>query len=163
MLKNPQIIIVDDHLVYRESLKSILTSMNIADIIGEASNGVEFIKILPQLKPDLVIMDIDMPQMNGIEATKKALKLFPNLKIIISSMFGDNKYRQQMNDLGIKAFVLKSGGINELEKVIQDVMNCSYLPFEPDNKIRPLTAFENDKNSEKSTVSENSQSYRNIL
>jgi DNA-binding NarL/FixJ family response regulator len=67
-------------------------------------------------------MDIDMPQMNGIEATKKALEILPNLKIIVFTMFGDEEYLQKMNSLGIKAYLLKSSGINELEKVINDVM-----------------------------------------
>jgi len=122
MDSKPKIILVDDHLPFRDGLKSILTIENIADVIGEASNGVEFIEILPQLKPDLVIMDIDMPQMNGIEATKKALEILPNLKIIVFTMFGDDEYLQLMNSLGIKAYLLKSSGINELEKVINDVM-----------------------------------------
>jgi len=122
MDSKPKIILVDDHLPFRDGLKSILTIENIADVIGEASNGVEFIEILPQLKPDLVIMDIDMPQMNGIEATKKALEILPNLKIIVFTMFGDEEYLQKMNSLGIKAYLLKSSGINELEKVINDVM-----------------------------------------
>jgi len=122
MQKKPNLILVDDHLPFRQGLKSILTIENIADVIGEASNGVEFIELLSQLEPDLVIMDIDMPQMNGIEATKKALEILPNLKIIVFTMFGDNEYLQKMNSLGIKAYLLKSSGINELEKVINDVM-----------------------------------------
>jgi len=122
MQKKPLIILVDDHLPFRKGLKSILTIENIADVIGEASNGVEFIELLSHLEPDLVIMDIDMPQMNGIEATKKALEILPNLKIIVFTMFGDEEYLQKMNSLGIKAYLLKSSGINELEKVINDVM-----------------------------------------
>ena len=122
MDSKPKIILVDDHLPFRDGLKSILTIENIAEVIGEASNGLELIDLLPHLKPDLVIMDIDMPQMNGIEATKKALEILPNLKIIVFTMFGDEEYLQKMNSLGIKAYLLKSSGINELEKVINDVM-----------------------------------------
>ena len=122
MQRKPNLILVDDHLPFRQGLKSILTIENIADVIGEASNGVEFIELLSHLEPDLVIMDIDMPQMNGIEATKKALEILPNLKIIVFTMFGDEEYFQKMNSLGIKAYLLKSSGINELEKVINDVM-----------------------------------------
>lgn len=159
MKKKPRIILVDDHLLFRQGLKSILTIENIADVIGEASNGVEFIEILPQLEPDLVIMDIDMPKMNGIEATKKALEMFPNLKIIIFSMYGDSEYLELLNSLGIKAYLLKSSGINELEMAINDVMNGSFIQLEPDNKIRPPTAIENSKNSEKLNISENNQSF----
>ena len=123
MDSKPKIILVDDHLPFRDGLKSILTIENIADVIGEASNGVEFIELLSHLEPDLVIMDIDMPKMNGIEATQKALEIRPNLKIIVFTMFGDDEYFQKMNSLGIKAYLLKSSGINELEKVINDVMS----------------------------------------
>ena len=122
MESKPKIILVDDHLPFRNGLKSILTIENIADVIGEASNGVEFIEQLALLDPDLVIMDIDMPKMNGIEATQKALEIRPNLKIIVFTMFGDNEYLEKMNSLGIKAYLLKSSGINELEKAINDVM-----------------------------------------
>lgn len=159
MDSKPKIILVDDHLLFRQGLKSILTIENIAEVIGEASNGIEFIDLLSQLNPDLVMMDIDMPQMNGIEATKKAMEIFPDIKIIIYTMFGDKEYAQKMKSLGIKAFMLKSSGINELEKVICDVMNSSSTHIEPDNKIRPPTPIENDINSERSTISENNQSH----
>ena len=118
----PNLILVDDHLLFRQGIKSILVQQNIAHVIGEASNGIEFLELLSHEKPDLVIMDIDMPQMNGIEATQKALDRFPDLKIIVYTMFGDHDYYQKMSDLGVKAFMLKSKGIQELGKVIGDVM-----------------------------------------
>jgi len=103
-------------------LKSILTSENIANIIGEASNGMELLKLLSHVKPDLVLMDIDMPQMNGLDATEKALELMPDLKIIAFSMFSDEEYYYKMIDRGVKGFILKTSGINELENAIQNVM-----------------------------------------
>ena len=72
-MKKPDIIIVDDHLIFRQGLKSLITIENIATVIAEASNGREFIDLLASHKPDLVLMDIDMPQMNGMEAAQKAL------------------------------------------------------------------------------------------
>ena len=121
-MKKPEIIIVDDHLIFRQGLKSLVTVENIATVIGEASNGMEFIELLSHLKPDLVLMDIDMPRMNGMEATQKALELMPDLKIIAFSMFSDEEYYYKMIDVGVKGFILKSSGISELEKAIQDVM-----------------------------------------
>ena len=121
-MKRPDIIIVDDHLIFRQGLKSIITIENIATVIGEASNGKEFIELLSTQKPDLVLMDIDMPHMNGMEATQKALELMPELKIIAFTMFGDEEYYYKMINLGVKGFILKSSGISELEKAIQDVM-----------------------------------------
>jgi DNA-binding NarL/FixJ family response regulator len=122
MMKKPDLIIVDDHLIFRQGLKSLITSENIATVIGEASNGKEYLELLSHLKPDLVLMDIDMPHMNGMEATQKSLLLMPDLKIIAFTMFGDEEYYYKMIDLGVKGFILKSSGINELENAIRDVM-----------------------------------------
>ncbi len=132
----PNIIIVDDHLIFRQGLKSLITLEHIAHVIGEASNGIEFIALLSQLKPDLVLMDIDMPQMDGMEAAKKALELMPDLKIIVFTMFSDEDYYHKMIDLGVKGFILKSSGINELEKAIKEVMlGESYFSSEILRKI----------------------------
>ena len=121
--KKPNIIIVDDHLIFRQGLKSIITLENIANVIGEASNGIEFIELLSDLRPDLVLMDIDMPRMNGLDATEKALEILPELKIIAFSMFSDEEYYYKMIDRGVKGFILKTSGINELETAIQNVMS----------------------------------------
>jgi DNA-binding NarL/FixJ family response regulator len=132
----PDIIIVDDHLIFRQGLKSLITVEKIANVIGEASNGKEFIELLSNHKPDLVLMDIDMPHMNGMEATRKALEIMPDLKIIAFTMFSDEDYYYKMIDLGVKGFILKSSGIHELEKAIQDVMTGeSYFSNELLRKI----------------------------
>ena len=121
-VSKPDVIVVDDHLIFRQGLKSLLISEKIASVIGEASNGKEYLELLTHLKPDLVLMDIDMPNMNGMEATERSLSMFPDLKIIVFTMFGDEEYYYRMIDLGVKGFILKSSGINELEKAISEVM-----------------------------------------
>jgi len=136
IVKTPDIIIVDDHLIFRQGLKSLITSENFARVIGEASNGKEFIELLKRLKPDLVLMDIDMPHMNGLEATEKAIEIMPDLKIIAFSMFSDEEYYYKMIDRGVKGFILKTSGINELENAIQNVMmGDSYFSNELLRKI----------------------------
>jgi len=135
-MKKPDIIIVDDHLIFRQGLKTMIKIEDFANVIGEASNGKELIELLARLKPDLVLMDIDMPHMNGIDATIEALKLMPDLKIIVFTMFGDEEYYYKMIDLGIKGYILKSSGINELEKAIEAVMDGdSYFSHEVLRKI----------------------------
>lgn len=135
-MKKPDVIIVDDHLIFRQGLKSLLTFENIANVIGEASNGVEFIHLLSHLQPDLVLMDIDMPLMNGLDATKNALELVPDLKIIAFTMFSDDEYYFKMIDIGVKGFILKSSGIRELENAIQTVLSGeSYFSNEILRKI----------------------------
>jgi len=132
----PEIIIVDDHVIFRQGLKSLLASERIAKVIGEASNGKEYLELLSNLKPDLVLMDIDMPHMNGMEATQKSLAMHPDLKIIAFTMFGDEDYYYKMIDLGVKGFILKSSGISELEKAISEVINGeSYFSNEILRKI----------------------------
>lgn len=121
--RKPTIILVDDHLIFRQGLKSLITVENLGKVIGEASDGKEFIQLLSLPAPDLVLMDIDMPHMNGMEATQRALGLVPDLKIIVFSMFGDDEYYKKMTELGVKGYILKSTGINEVEQAIADVMN----------------------------------------
>lgn len=120
--KKPDIIIVDDHLIFRQGLKAIINFENVGSVIGEVSNGEELIQLLSTMKPDLVLMDIDMPGMNGFEATKKALEIMPDLKIIAFTVFSEEVYYQKMKDLGARGFILKSSGFNELENAIKIVM-----------------------------------------
>jgi DNA-binding NarL/FixJ family response regulator len=104
-------------------------------VIGEASNGAEFLDLLSHIRPELVIMDIDMPHMNGIEATRKALEMMPGLKIIAYTMFGSDENYNKMTDLGAKGFILKSNDISELENAIHEVMmGESYFSKEPYQK-----------------------------
>jgi DNA-binding NarL/FixJ family response regulator len=121
--KTPTIILVDDHLIFRQGLKSLITVESLGEVIGEASDGKVFINLLSDNTPDLVLMDIDMPEMDGMEATQKALEIFPEMKIIVFSMFGDAEYYHRMIELGVKGFILKSSGITEVEQAITDVMN----------------------------------------
>ena len=120
--KKPDIIIVDDNLTFLKCLTFLINIDNVATVIGKASNDKEFIDLLSHMKPDLVLMDINMLQASGMEATQMALEMIPDLKIIAFTMFGDEEYYYKMNNLGIKGFILKSAGINELEKAIRNVM-----------------------------------------
>ena len=123
MPKKPDMIVVDDHLIFRQGLVAVITVENIATVIGVASDGYEFIDLLSHLHPDVVLMDIDMPCMNGIEASRKALKLMPDLKIIAYTMFGEEEYYYKMIEIGVKGFVLKSSAIDELETAILEVLD----------------------------------------
>ncbi|MDD4968297.1 MAG: response regulator transcription factor [Paludibacter sp.] len=121
-MKKPKIIIVDDNQTFRQSLILLITIENIAQVIGKASNGKEFVELLADCKPEMVLMDIDMPEMNGIEATQKALEIMPELKIIVFSMYGNEEYYTKMKQLGVKGYILKSCDIDEFERAIKIVM-----------------------------------------
>ena len=150
----PKVIIVEDHDMFRDAIKSMLILDNIADVVSEASNGEEFLEILDKHKPDLVLMDIDMPIMNGIEATKKAIEKYPELKVLVLTMFGEEKYYVEMIEAGAKGFVLKSSNKSELIKAIVDVINGqSYFSNELLSKIiAKIGKFKTSKDK-KSTIS----------
>lgn len=118
-----KIIIADDHRMFRESLKKALIFEQVADIIAEACDGEVLLNLLDSYKPDIVLMDIAMPNMDGIEATKKALKKQPSLKVIALSSFGTQKHYFSMVEAGVKGFILKSSGISELKNAITEVFN----------------------------------------
>lgn len=116
-----KIIITDDHRMFRESLRKILTIEKVAEVIAEASNGVELLELLDEHKPDIILMDISMPEMDGIEATKKAIEKQPTVKVLTLSSFGDENYYYNMLEAGAKGFVLKNAGILELQNAIIEV------------------------------------------
>ncbi|HBH49696.1 MAG TPA: DNA-binding response regulator [Bacteroidales bacterium] len=101
----------------------MLEVSGLANIIGEVNDGDELLPLLEKQLPDLILMDIDMPRMNGIIATKKALNRYPGLKILALSMFGEHKYYYQMIEAGAHGFLLKSANKAELEKAISEVIN----------------------------------------
>lgn len=150
-VKKPNIIIVDDHLIFRQGLTALISGQNFASVIGEASNGKEYLELLVHLKPDLVLMDIDMPHMNGVEATEKSLEMLPDLKIIAFTMFSDEDYYYKMIDLGVRGFILKSSGILELQNAIHQVMSGeSYFSNELLRKIINRLGRKNKENPSES-------------
>lgn len=118
-MKSPKIILVDDHRIFRQGIRNLINIENIGLVIGEATNGNEFIELLSDHKPDLVLMDIDMPEMNGLEATQKAIELMPDIKIIAITAFDKEDYLYSMIEIGAVGFLLKTSGLNEFEKAIQ--------------------------------------------
>jgi DNA-binding NarL/FixJ family response regulator len=112
------VIIVDDHSLFRNGLKILLTTAGQFNVVAEAENGKEFLDILPHIQPDIVLMDIDMPVLDGIEATKEALKKYPDLKVITLSMFGEEEYYYKMIEAGVKGFLLKNSDINEVKNAL---------------------------------------------
>lgn len=116
-----KVIIADDHRMFRESLRKILTIEKVVEVLAEASNGIELLELLDQYKPDMILMDIAMPDMDGIEATKKTLGKQPNVKILALSSFGDEKYYFSMVEAGAKGFVIKNAGLVELQNAISEV------------------------------------------
>jgi len=120
-MKKIKIALVDDHALFRNGLKILLDTNPEFKVIGEATNGKEFIESLTTIVPDVVLMDINMPVMNGIEATEIATQKFQDIKIIALSMFGEEEYYYKMINAGVKGFLLKNSEINEVIEAIRQV------------------------------------------
>lgn len=119
--KEIKISIVEDHDMFREGIKFVLDANPKYNVIAEAANGSIFLESLEGEIPNVVLMDIDMPIMNGIDATKIALAKCPDLKIICLSMHGDYGHYQKMIEAGVKGFVLKNAGMQQLSEAINTV------------------------------------------
>lgn len=118
-----KIIIVDDHPVFRNGLKTLLNQFDNVELIAEASNGKEFLQINESHQADLVFMDINMPVLDGIDTTVKALQSAPEIKIIALTAFGDYSNIQKMLDTGVDGYMLKNSEIDEYHKAIQSVLS----------------------------------------
>ena len=118
-----EILLVDDHTLFRNGLKMLLDTLPGYEVTGEASNGKEFLELIAKHDYDIVFLDIEMPELNGIEAAKRAIELKPDLKIITLSMYGDEEYYDQMVDAGAKGFLLKNTNLQEVKTAIDTVMN----------------------------------------
>lgn len=117
-----RIIIADDHQLFRNGLKILLNSFADFEVTGEASNGEEFLKLIKTIPAEVALMDINMPEMDGIEATRRALKMFPEINIIALSMYGEEEYYYKMIDAGAKGFLLKDSDISEVREAILTVI-----------------------------------------
>jgi DNA-binding NarL/FixJ family response regulator len=122
-MKKINLIIVDDHRLFRNGLKALLRELDYIDHIAEASNGKEFLEYIENHPIHLALMDINMPIMNGIDATREAIKLHPNMRIIALSMLNDEDYYFKMIDAGARGFILKDADSDELTKAVEMVMN----------------------------------------
>lgn len=125
--KRYSVLLVDDHALFRNGLKLLLDTHPKFRVAGEAGTGTEMLELLsgaePDQLPDVVLLDISMPEMNGIEAAEEALKRFPDLRIITLSMYGEEDYYFKMVSLGVKGFLLKNSDITEVYSALEAVLD----------------------------------------
>lgn len=120
-MKKLNIFLVDDHSLFREGIRFLLSDLNFIGEIYEANNGETFLDNLVGKQVEIVLLDIEMPVMNGIDAAKKALQINPDLKIIALTMFADESYYTSMIEAGASGFLLKNSNFTEVKKAIIDV------------------------------------------
>ncbi|MEP6922957.1 MAG: response regulator transcription factor [Pyrinomonadaceae bacterium] len=117
-----RILIADDHETVREGLKAIVNSQTDMEVIGEAGNGISAVNLAQELQPDVIVMDISMPEMNGLKATAKIKKLCPQVKVLTLSRHTDGGYLQELLRAGASGYILKQSAASELIHALRAVI-----------------------------------------
>ena len=116
-----RILIADDHRIIREGLHALLSKQDTFVVVGEAEDGRKAVDLAARLRPDVVIMDLTMPGLNGIEATRQIIAANPGMKVIALSIHSDRRFVRQMFEAGATGYLLKEGAFEELARAIRAV------------------------------------------
>jgi DNA-binding NarL/FixJ family response regulator len=123
-----KVLLADDHRIVREGLRSLLEDQADIEVVGEADNGRTALEMAAEHEPDVVVMDVAMPQLNGIEATRRLINDQPDTKVVALSMHSDRRYVSEALKAGATAYLLKDGAFEELVTAIRSVVaNKVYL------------------------------------
>ena len=112
------IVLADDHVMFRKGLKKIITGVADFDVIGEANNGMELLDILKKTTPQLIILDISMPKLRGLEAAREIKQTYPHIKILVLTMHKKKEFVHQAMEAGAEGFLLKEDADSELLQAI---------------------------------------------
>jgi len=135
-----KVLLVDDHPVVRRGISSCLARQERLVIVGEAADGLEAVRKAKELSPDIILMDIDMPQMNGLAVTEILRREMPNIKVLILSMHSNTDYVLRIIQSGARGYVLKEAPTDELVKAIETVESGQAF-FSPDVARVALNQF----------------------
>ena len=123
-----KILLVEDHIVMREGLRGLISRQADMEVVGEANDGDQAIELARQLKPDVIIMDVRMQGMDGVEATRQIKAEMPDCKVVVLSAYGNREYIMGMAKAGMSGYLLKDCAFEELVGAIRTVLqNKSYL------------------------------------
>ena len=135
-----KIMLADDHHVVRKGLRALLNSERDFEVIGEASNGLETVELAKSLQPDVLILDLMMPGMNGLEVAVQLTKVCPQIRIIMLSMHCSEAYVYEALRSGAKAYVLKENTADELIAAIRQV-RAGFCYLSPSLEVRSIQAY----------------------
>jgi DNA-binding NarL/FixJ family response regulator len=116
-----RILLVDDHALFREGIRALLSTESDIQVVGEAADGNQAINLAEKLSPDIIVMDLVMPGMNGIQAAQQLHDKHPDIKILILSMYDDDEYVCQILKAGASGYVLKRAASDDLLRAIREV------------------------------------------
>jgi DNA-binding NarL/FixJ family response regulator len=123
MLTTPvRVLLVEDHVIVRLGIRALLDASEEIAVLGETSNGREAVELCRSLKPDVVLMDVAMPELNGIDATRQIAAEFPEIRILMLSMHGEQQYLYESLRAGARGYVPKAAAFTELLAAIREVM-----------------------------------------
>ncbi|HPS78955.1 MAG TPA: response regulator transcription factor [Thermoanaerobaculaceae bacterium] len=123
-----RIVLADDHRIVREGLRDLLERRTDLKVVGEAADGEAAVRLAHELAPDIVILDVSMPKLNGIEATRQIVAVCPSVRVLALSMHSDRRFVIEMLKAGASGYLLKDGAFDELIHAIESVMaRAAYL------------------------------------
>jgi DNA-binding NarL/FixJ family response regulator len=114
-------VLADDHTLVRAGIRALIEQLPTVKVVGEAKDGREALRLVKERKPDLILMDVAMPGLNGLEATARVSKEFPDVKVIILSMYANEEYVREAINSGAAGYLVKRGAATELERAITAV------------------------------------------
>lgn len=130
-MRNIKIVIADDHKLFREGLKSLLAKEENFEVIGEATNGRELLELLADIRPDVVLIDLSMPEISGLEVLQEAKTKLPHIKFIVLTMYDDGQYVAKSVRNGAFGYLLKNADEEELKTAIRQVVLQHKKYFNP--------------------------------
>jgi DNA-binding NarL/FixJ family response regulator len=122
-MSTAKVLLVEDHIVVRQGIKALLSDDPDLEIVGEADNGREALNMVSDLQPNIVLMDISMPGLNGIEATRQLRQIYPEIKVVILSMHANEEYVFQVLQAGASGYVLKQSDSSEVLTAIRAALS----------------------------------------
>ena len=124
------VLLVDDHTVVRQGLRALLSAEEDMEVVGEAENGRQAVILAKKMMPEVIVMDVAMPLLNGLEATRQILKMLPSIKVLVLTSYGDDECISQLMDAGASGYLIKQTAANDLLRAIREVQrgNAFFSP-----------------------------------